>query len=321
MHGSIMTSRFPSVQNQSEYEPLSRNEAVLRPGIDAMCDVLGLVPTSLRRYADGSLPVYAVGDSRVLKVYPPFDIPARDTESTVLQAVDGRLSIPTPGVRAVGELDGWGYLLMDQLHGGSLAEAWPHIPAGDRLRLAGMMGEFLAEFHSLRDARLGAVRVDWPGFIEEQRGTAVERQRRRGLEASWLDGISGFLDRTPLGDVLPESLLHTEVMREHLLVERTGEGWRLSGLFDFEPAMVGAPEYEFASVGLFLTCGDPNLLRRVLLSYGYAAAALNEALEYRLLAYGLLHRYSNLPWFLKRVPPPVHVRTLPELASVWWGLR
>ena len=59
----------------------------------------------------------------------------------------------------------------------------------------------------------------------------------------------------------------------------------------------------------------------VLLSYGYAEAALDEALEHRLLAYGLLHRYSNLPWFLERVPPPPHVRTLPELASVWWGLR
>lgn len=286
-----------------------------------MCDVLGLAPASLRRYADGSLPVYAVGDSRVLKVYPPFDLSARDTESAVLQAVDGRLSIPTPGVHSVGELDGWGYLLMDQLRGVSLAEAWPHIPDDDRLRLAAAMGEALAALHSVRDPRLDAVRIDWPRFIEKQRGTAVERQRQRGLDPRWLEGIAEFLDRTPLGDVRPESLLHTEVMREHLLVERTSDGWRLSGLFDFEPAMMGAPEYEFASVGLFLSCGEPRLLRRVLLSYGYAEAALNETLEHRLLAYGLLHRYSNLPWFIERVPPPPHVRTLPELASVWWGLR
>jgi hypothetical protein len=50
--------------------------------------------------------------------------------------------------------------------------------------------------------------------------------------------------------------------------------------------MVGAPEYELASVGLFLSCGEPKLLRRVLLSYGYAEDALDEALEHRLLAYG-----------------------------------
>ncbi len=321
MHGSIMTTRFPSVHSLSEYEPLSRDEALLRPGVDAMCDILGLAPTSLRRYPDGSLPVYAVGDSLVLKIYPPFDLAARDTESTILQVVDGRLSVPTPGVRALGELDGWGYLLMDQLHGVSLAEAWPHVPADDRIRIAAAMGEALAELHCVSDVRLDAVRFDWPSFIKEQRSTAVERQRRRGLESCWLEGISDFLARTPVGDGRTESLLHTEIMREHLLVERARDGWQLSGLFDFEPAMVGAPEYEFASVGLFLSCGEPKLLRRVLLSYGYTEVALDEALERRLLAYGLLHRYSNLPWFLKRVPPPPHVRVLPELASVWWGLR
>ena len=85
-----MTSRFPSVHSQTDYESLRRDEGQLRPGVDAICDVLGLAPASLRRYPDGSLPVYAVGDSLVLKVYPPFDLPARDTESTVLQVVDGR---------------------------------------------------------------------------------------------------------------------------------------------------------------------------------------------------------------------------------------
>jgi hypothetical protein len=51
-------------------------------------------------------------------------------------------------------------------------------------------------------------------------------------------------------------LLHTEIMREHLLVTPHADGWSLSGLFDFEPAMRGAREYEFASVGLFVSRGD-----------------------------------------------------------------
>ena len=317
----IMTNRFPSVHSPGDYESLSRNEARLRPGVDALCDLLGLDAASLRRYPSGSLPVYAVGESLVLKIYPPFDLPERDTESTVLGAVETRLPIPTPGVQGIGELEGWGYLLMDRLHGVGLAEAWPEIPGTERLRLAEQMGEALAMLHALRDPRLETVRVDWAGFIAEQRASAVERQRRRGLEERWLEGIAEFLESTPLGDPPAESLLHTEIMREHLLVERDGGGWRLSGLFDFEPAMVGAPEYEFASVGLFFSCGDPALLRRVLLSYGCAEGDLDEAFEQRLLAYGLLHRYSNLPWFLKRMPPPEAVGALRELAAVWWGLR
>ena len=39
-------------------------------------------------------------------------------------------------------------------------------------------------------------------------------------------------------------------MRSHLLTAEGPEGtWRLSGLIDFEPAMLGEREYEFADVG------------------------------------------------------------------------
>ena len=93
-------------------------------------------------------------------------------------------------------------------------------------------------------------------------------------------------------------------MREHLLVEPDGTGWRLSGLFDFEPAMRGAREYEFASIGLFVSGGDARALRCILRAYGYAEAQLDDALQYRLMAMALLHRYSNLPWYLQRLPLP-----------------
>jgi hygromycin-B 7''-O-kinase len=110
-------------------------------------------------------------------------------------------------------------------------------------------------------------------------------------------------------------LLHTEVMREHLTVD----GGLLSGLFDFEPAMLGAAEYEFASVGLFVACGDARVLRRVLLAYGYAPTALDEALSCRFMAHALLHRYSHLRWYLQRIPADGAV-TLEQLATRWWPL-
>src|SRR5437867_1246774 len=123
----------------------------------------------------------------------------------------------------------------------------------------------------------------------------VPMTRLRGeiLSSAWF--------RVPL---LARSLLHTEIMREHLLVEETRDGFRLSGLFDFEPAMVGAPEYELASVGVFFSAGDPTLLRTLLLAYGLGEDELSPNLSRRALAYALLHRYSNLSWYLTRVPPP-----------------
>lgn len=108
-------------------------------------------------------------------------------------------------------------------------------------------------------------------------------------------------------------LLHTEVMREHLLAERTNDGWVLTGLVDFEPAMIGAPGYELASIGVFVTCGDSAL--RAAFTEGYGDQI--DALE--VMAYALLHRYSNLRWYLERVPPPSDVLGLEALAHWFFG--
>jgi hygromycin-B 7''-O-kinase len=65
-------------------------------------------------------------------------------------------------------------------------------------------------------------------------------------------------------------LLRTEVMREHLLVGPGPAGaWRLSGPIDFEPAMRGEREYEFASVGVFVAEADARFLAATLTRCGY----------------------------------------------------
>jgi hygromycin-B 7''-O-kinase len=57
-------------------------------------------------------------------------------------------------------------------------------------------------------------------------------------------------------------LLHTEVTRDHLLA--SPGTWALSGLLDFETAMIGDRAYEFAAAGLWIPSGDPRLLGRLL---------------------------------------------------------
>jgi len=108
-------------------------------------------------------------------------------------------------------------------------------------------------------------------------------------------------------------------MRQHLLVTRDAAGgWVLAGLFDFEPAMRGAYEYEFAAVGVFGSEGDPRFLRRCLTAYGYRDDQLDHGLSRRLLAWTLLHYYSNLPGYLRHLPPPAEPE-LDALAARWFG--
>lgn len=312
---------FPAAATAAEFEAVARDEARLAPGAAAICERHGLAGEGLARFADGSLPVYAVGERRVLKLYPPCHLDERDRERLVLETLAGRLPVPTPEVEASGELDGWGYVLMSRLRGETMASAWPRIEERARRRLAASLGTALAALHELRDPRLAALGGDWDRFVREQRASAADRQRARRLDESWIERIPGFLAGVTLDRAPAASLLHTEVMREHLLVSGESGEWVLTGMYDFEPSMVGAREYEFASVGLFVSCGEAPLLRELLLAYGYRAADLDAELQRRLLAYALLHRYSYLRWYMERVPPPAGTQTMEALAAHWWRLE
>lgn len=281
----------------------------------------GLGDQPLTRYDSGSLPVFALGTRHVLKLYPPQDQAHAQVEARVLAFVAGRLPLPTPQVVASGELAHGHYLLMTQLRGRRLVEVWPQLAPAERLRLCRHLGESVAALHALDSQPLADLPPPhWAQFMPAQRRHAVERQRERGLPEPWLVQIEPFLDRWAGAADTEQVLLHTEIMCEHLLVQPDGGGWRLSGLVDFEPSMRGAREYEFASIGLFVSGGDALALHCILRACGYADAALDSELSNRLMAMALLHRYSNLPWYLQRLPLPGATR-LEQLAAHWWKLR
>lgn len=146
--------------------------------------------------------------------------------------------------------------------------------------------------------------------MDRQRSGAVERQRERGRPAAWLEQIPEFLASVPLPRAPHRSLLHNEVMQQHFLVDP--DGWRLTGLCDFEPAMIGFRAYDFVGVGLFVTRGDPQRLARLTRPYDTSFAPAE------LLAYTLLHVYSNLPWYIRELGAPAD-GTLPSLAEAWFG--
>lgn len=304
---------LPVVETDDEWDAVVPDESVMRPGAEALCARLGFSGASLTRFPTGSQPVYAVGDDHVLKLFP--GAAARDgiAEGRVLTHVQGRLPVPTPMVRASGSYEnGWQYVLMSRLNGEILSGSWDRVPQNDRERLVVEIGETLASLHSLSPDPLGAVLgpEDWGAFLDRQRAGAVEQQRAHGLPEAWLEQIPGFLASVPLPRAPHRSLLHTEVMRQHFLVDP--DGWRLTGLFDFEPAMIGDRAYDFVGAGLFVTRGDPALLARLTGAYGHSF----EPLE--LMAYTLLHVYSNLPWYMRELPAPAE-ETLPSLAEAWFG--
>lgn len=305
---------LPSAHDDAGWDALCEDEAALGAGVTALLARHGLADAPRVRYDSGSLPVYAVGDGHVLKLFPPTEQVHASIEARTLAAVQGRLPIPTPRLVAADMHDGWPYVLMSRLHGQRLVDAWPATSVAERDAMADQLGESIAALHAIDTAPLADFTPRWDVFIPAQRASAAARQTERRLAPQWVEQIDAFLARWMPPPAPKHVLLHTELMREHLTFDRGA----LTGLFDFEPAMLGAPEYDFASFGLFVSCGDARFLRRALLAYGYAPHALDEALQCRFMAYALLHRYSNLRWYLERLPAP-GAASLEQLAATWWA--
>ncbi|GAA2220690.1 aminoglycoside 3'-phosphotransferase/choline kinase family protein [Streptomyces amakusaensis] len=304
---------LPVVETDAQGDAVVPDESVMRPGAEELCARLGFAGARLTRFPEGTQPVYAVGEAHVLKLFPGASASDAVTETRVLEHLQGRLPVPTPSVAASGAyVNGWRYVLMSRLPGTGLAAVWERLPAVDRERITAEAGETLAALHALDPEPLADVLGpgDWGAFLDRRRAAAVEQQRARGLPAALLERIPAFLDSVALPRSPRRTLLHTEFMREHFLLDPGAR--RLSGLFDFEPAMIGDRAYDLVAVGLFLTRGDPGLLRRFLSAYG-------ESFEPAvLLAYTLLHVYSDLPWYLREVPVPAGA-DLPTIAEVWFG--
>jgi hygromycin-B 7''-O-kinase len=70
--------------------------------------------------------------------------------------------------------------------------------------------------------------------------------------------------------------------------------------------------------GVFAPDGHGRFLGRTLAAYGYRRDQLGPDLRRRLLAWGILHRYSNLRRWMSRLPEPARP-TLDALADRWFA--
>jgi hygromycin-B 7''-O-kinase len=314
-----MNRLLPKIDAAGTYEIALADGRPYVRAVEEICRQHGLPPPG-PRYSSGAIPTFPIGEHHVLKLFPP---PARanfDRERKLLPYLEGKLEVPTPALHTAGEFEDWPYLIIQQLPGKDLRKMWPQLAREDQLRLAGDIGCLLAQLHALSTEGLEEFREDWSTFLESQSRACLAHHLQQGAEASWVNQIPGYLASVPLMPPHRLVLLHTEVMREHVLTAQRAGHWELSGFIDFEAARIGHFEYEFAAVGVFLSEGDPEVLARLLLGYGLEPGEPSLAMQERFMAYALLHRYSNLKWLLERMPPSPGTSTLRELARQWWAL-
>lgn len=104
--------------------------------------------------------------------------------------------MPTPGGVAVGTLEGWHYVVMDQLPGRPLSEVWDSVPGPERECLCARLGAAVGRLHALPTERLSLPGPAWSVFRQQQRESCAERQRAHGLAEEWFAfGPGGCIQR------------------------------------------------------------------------------------------------------------------------------
>lgn len=314
--GSQGPWRAPAFDPQRELRDHGDRE-FWRAGIAAIAAREGLGGTPVEPFASGSDVVWRVGEA-VVKWTAPRWGEQMDREARVLEHLDGRLTVRTPAVLARGELDGWPYLVQRRLPGRALGEVWPGLDAAERLRLAGDLGALCRELH---DAPPPPESPPFTPFWEACRRDPTARHAGPAAAQALVGELEPFLAR--LGELPrgPEALLHTELLGDHVLLERRAGGFVPSALIDLADARPGAPELELAAPVEFVFRGEPGLLAAFLRAYGWRER--NGALPTPecALAYGLLHPYGRLARALDAAggagrPAPASLR---DLARALYG--
>jgi hygromycin-B 7''-O-kinase len=294
---------LPNVPTFEDYRRVYRDASVWLPAMRTICERHRLDGAQLALAPPGTHVVFRAGPQRYIKLFSPLWPDDFPPERLVLRGLSERndLPIPIPRLLAEGEVDGWPYVILTAVEGVPLFEVWDVMDAASRDHVARRCGEFMAALHDTPTKGLEAIAVDWPVFVEHQTQDCLDGLARSGLDDGWVRSVRTFLRGLPplFEPGFQPVLLSADVTDEHILVCERGGRWEVTGYIDFGDAMLGHPYYEFVAAGCSIARGSSDLVRAILLAYGFSPDQLNASLTDRLMAYTLLHRFVNVPELLE----------------------
>ena len=254
----------------------------------------GLDASAPHVFATGTNLVVGLGETLILKIFPPLLRAQFVSERGSLAQLAGHLALPIPEIVAEGERDGWPYLVITRLSGTLGSVVWPHLPEDQKERLLREIGETIAGVQRAPLGPLAAIEPRWDDFMRRQMQGCRARHTRLGLAPKFLAGLDDLLrDAEALIPMdAPPVILVGEYIPENFLLACDDGQWSLKGLFDFGDVLAGWRDYDLLGPSAFMAAGRPGRVKSLLEGFGYAKPDF--ALKRRLMALMLLHRASDL---------------------------
>lgn len=284
--------QFPDEMTPSEFsEAYQARDEHWRAVVEHLLRREGFAPRELELLSGSNL-AYSVDDRYVIKAFPPDGSFEGVIERDLLRACSADGIFATPELVASG-VDGWQWVVMTKLPGRELRLVRDGLSPQARLRVAEQLSDWMAEFRN--SAGVQGVALErperWGALQAELRAGVADKHRARGLTESWLQQLPDFYrDWEPVDEV---SVIHADLHDMNILVTEGADGWELSGVFDFADAMRAPLLYELAAPLLYVARGARQEVESLCMR------TLGEVPESRvLLQWALLHRFSNLQYYL-----------------------
>ncbi|WP_335872434.1 phosphotransferase [Bacillus sp. 2205SS5-2] len=145
---------------------------------------------------------------------------------------------------------------------------------------------------------------------------AVDRVRphhqQMGLSSSLLEMVEPYVREENI-QLCPQKVLLTgEYTPFNLLMKKREGSWRLHGLIDFADCFLGDATYDLLGPIMFMFFTEEGLTQQFLESYGYKGS------KEQLMTYLLLHRFSDLPYYMSKSDSSQEAKTIEELEDVFF---
>jgi len=194
--------------------------------------------------------VFRVNDRYILKLYGTDATRHSQVELNMLKALVD--VVPSPRVVSNGELNnGRPYLIMTEVKGQTLQDAWPSLSGPELLNIAHQIGIITANLHSCRVDELAKVESYVGGRLQ----IIAEEQKRRIAEILAMADLAPWY-RTELLEYTqtealkvanyPAVLTHADLSHAHIYIHTTRNKSIVSGFIDWAEATVGPAEWDLA---------------------------------------------------------------------------
>lgn len=238
-------------------------------------DSIDIITTWEQTFTDNDLfrnnAVFRISGQRILKIYGTDARRHASVERAVLETLSNQ--IPAPRLIAAGMLEhGSPYLIMSEIAGETLQDAWDGLSRPELHAVAREIGSITARLHRQPQDKLASVEAQFGGRDE----SIKEMKAERIAEIEALDRFSTrhkeelleFLHGEALNFLdVPPVLTHADLSHAHIFIAQADRQPSVSGFIDWAEAMLGPPEWDTAFHWLWTFSQDGDTMRECLNTY------------------------------------------------------